>query len=324
MNKYDVLGIGNAIVDVLTRCGDDFIEKESLRKGGMTLVDEARAAGLYKTMQDVKECSGGSTANTLAALASLGGKTAFIGKVAEDVLGRSFRFDMRALGVTFDTPASSQGPATASCMIFVTPDAQRTMCTYLGACSLVSEEDIDPDLVGDASVLYIEGYLWDQPGAIAALRKAISIAKEKQKRVAFTLSDGFCVDRHRKDFQELIEKDLDILFANEQELKSLYETQDFDAAIEQLKGKCPIAVVTRSEKGAVLVTRNGVEVVPAEKVENVVDSTGAGDLFASGFLWGLIQGKSLKEAAQIGNRCAGHIITQMGARSLVPLHTLVA
>lgn len=320
---FDVAGIGNAIVDVLSFTEEDVIKKQKLNKGSMTLVDEARAKTLYKKMGPTTACSGGSVANTLAGMASLGGTTAFIGKVKNDQLGSIFTHDLHAVGVHFETPAIEKGPATASCFVYVTPDAQRTMATYIGACSMVSEADIDEKIIAAAAVTYVEGYLWDTEPAKAAIRKAINVAHKAQRKIAFTLSDTFCVDRHRDEFLNLIMSDIDILFANEAEIKSLYQTEDIEFALEQLQGVCPIAVVTRSEKGCIILTPESMETVTTQPVAEVIDTTGAGDLFASGFLFGLTRGWDLKSCASLGNRCAAEIITQIGARSMKPLRELI-
>ncbi len=323
-SMFDVAGIGNAIVDVLSFTEEHFIGELGITKGSMTLVDEQRAKALYRKMGQATECSGGSVANTLAGMASLGAKTAFIGKVAGDQLGSIFVHDLHAVGVHFSTPPALSGPSTASCFVYVTPDAQRTMATYIGACSLVSEADIDEQLIEHAAVTYIEGYLWDTKGAKDAIRKAIGIAHQAGRKVAFTLSDTFCVDRHRDEFLRLIESDIDLLFANEAEVKSLYRTHDLDTALDQVCGACEIAVVTRSEKGSVVLTADAVEHVPTAPVAKVIDTTGAGDLYASGFLYGMTRGWDLAACARLGNRCAGEIITQIGARSMRPLRNLVA
>lgn len=322
--QLDVVGIGNAIVDVLSATEEEKFAALGLTKGSMTLIDEAAAEKLYANMGGATECSGGSAANTLAGLAGLGGSCAFIGKVKDDQLGEIFGHDMRAAGVEFSTYASADGPATARCLIFVTPDAQRTMATYLGACVNVTEDDIDEGLITQGAILYVEGYLWDPPHAKAAIRAACMIAKSAGKKVAFTLSDTFCVKRHREEFLELLNGTVDILFANEYELLALYDTTDFDAACRKLQGTCDLAAITRSEKGCSIVTRVKVTHVPCDPVAHVVDTTGAGDLFASGFLYGLARGWDLERAAKLGNRCAGLIIQQMGARSVRPLKPLAA
>lgn len=322
--KFDVTGIGNAIVDVLSFADEALIQQHGLAKGSMSLVDEARSAALYQKMGPTTACSGGSVANSLAGLASLGAQTAFIGKVKNDQLGSIFTHDMHAVGVHFTTSMLERGPATANCLVYVTPDAQRTMATYIGACSRVSESDIDEKLIENSAITYIEGYLWDTDTAKAAIRKAISLSRKAGKKIAFTLSDTFCVDRHRAEFLEMIDRDIDILFSNESELKSLYQTTDFDLALGDARGACDIVAVTRSEKGSVVLTPTATEEVPTQPVPNILDTTGAGDLYASGFLYGLTRGWELATCAALGNRCAGEIITQLGARSMKPLHMLVA
>ena len=321
--NFDVAGIGNAIVDVLSFSDDAVIARHGLIKGSMTLVDELRSENLYKQMGPTQACSGGSVANTLAGMASLGSTTAFIGKVKNDQLGSIFTHDLHAVGVHFSTTPMERGPSTANCLVYVSPDAQRTMATYIGACSRVSETDIDAKIIENSAVTYIEGYLWDTETAKAAIRKAIKIARDANKKIAFTLSDTFCVDRHREEFLSMITNDIDILFANDAEIKSLYETDDVDSALAKIKGACPIAAVTRGEQGSIVFTRDAIEEAPAQRITNVVDTTGAGDLYASGFLYGFTRGWDLPTCAKLGNRCAGEIITQLGARSMKPLHTLV-
>lgn len=321
---YDVAGIGNAIVDVLSFCDDAFIAKHGFTKGAMTLIDAEKAAALYRAIGPSQECSGGSVANTLAGMASLGARGAFIGKVSGDQLGSIFIHDMHAVGVHFTTPTATSDIATAVCMVLVTPDAQRTMGTYIGACSQVSEHDIDEAVIRDAAVTYIEGYLWDAEQAKTAIRKAIYLAKTHGRKVALTLSDTFCVDRHRDEFLDLITHDVDILFANEAELKSLYQTDDFDAALARLSGACEVAAVTRSEKGSVVIFGDRIETVPGLPVPQVTDTTGAGDLYAAGFLFGYTRGWDMRSSAKLGNSCAAEIIQQLGARSLRPLRELVA
>jgi len=327
--KFHVAGIGNAIVDVLAFASEDTVSSHGLTKGGMILVEEMRSRELYQLMGQTTECSGGSVANSLAGLASLGAKTAFIGKVRADQLGTIFTHDMHAVGTHFNTKPLEIGPATASCLIYVTPDAQRTMATYIGACSHVSEHDIDESIIAAAAITYVEGYLWDMETAKAAIRTAIKIAHDATRRVAFTLSDTFCVERHRAEFLSLIENDIDILFANESEIKALFETDHLQTALtraQNLCGKthCDIIAVTRGEKGSVVITNTTLDEIPTDIVPNVVDTTGAGDLYASGFLFGLSHEWELTRCAQLGNRCAGEIITQLGARSMKPLRTLVA
>jgi sugar/nucleoside kinase (ribokinase family) len=321
--SYDVLGIGNAIVDVLARTDDEFLQLNRLAKGAMSLIDAERAEALYQAMGPGVECSGGSCANTMAGIASLGGRAAYIGKVRDDGLGWTFRHDIRAAGVAFDTPAATSGPPTARCLIFVTPDAQRTMNTYLGACMTLSPADIDPALVAAAEVTYIEGYLWDQPDAKAAVLKAMDAAHAAGRRVSMTLSDAFCVDRWRPEFLELVRDRIDILFANETELLSLYEAKTFDAALQAARRDGKIAALTRSAKGSVVVRGEEVHVVDAARVGQVVDTTGAGDLYAAGFLYGFTRGLPLGECARIGGLAAGEVISHFGARPEKPLKTLI-
>ncbi len=312
--EFDVLGIGNAIVDVLAKVDDDFLAKQEIAKGGMTLVSEDQAKALYDAMPPAVEISGGSAANTIAGIANLGGKCAFIGKVHNDQLGKVFQHDIHSLDVTFPTTAAEDGLATARCMVLVTPDAQRSMSTFLGACTSLTEDDIDPTLVAASKVTYLEGYLWDPEAAKAALRKAIKLAHEANKEVALTLSDSFCVGRHRAEFLELIEDGVDIFFANEDEIKSLYEVETFEAALDKVKARGKIAAFTRSEKGAVIVKGNDVYEVSAADVDAVVDTTGAGDLFAAGFLAGYTAGKPLDVCGKMGAVCAAEIISHVGAR----------
>jgi sugar/nucleoside kinase (ribokinase family) len=320
----DVVGIGNAIVDVLSFTDEALLAFNNLPKGSMTLIDETRAHAIYHQLGQTVECSGGSVANSLAGLASLGANTAFIGKVKNDQLGTIFSHDMRAVGVHFSSIPATQGPATAQCMICVTPDAQRTMATYLGACGQVTEDDIDERIIAGSKILYIEGYLWDNEAAKAAIRKAIAAAKKHGTKVAFTLSDVFCVSRHRDEFAGLLDGSIDILFANEHEILAQFVLEDFDHAITHLQRLGIVAAVTRSEKGSVVVQGEQKEVVPAKPIASVVDTTGAGDLYAAGFLFGLVRGWSLEQCAALGNRCAGQIIQQLGARSQHKLDALVA
>ncbi len=275
-SDIDVVGIGNAIVDVLSQAEDDFLAAHGLPKGLMTLIDAERADALYGAMGPGVEMSGGSAANTIAGLASLGGRGAFIGKVRDDQLGAVFRHDVTALGVRFDTPAAADSAPTARCLILVTPDAQRTMNTYLGACVELGPDDIDDETIRSAQVTYLEGYLWDPPGAKAAFRKAVDIAHAAGRKVALSLSDPFCVDRYRDEFPELVEHGIDILFANEDELKSLYQVDSFDDGLRHVRGHCEVAALTRSEKGSVIVSGDEVHVIDAAPVDKVVDSTGAG------------------------------------------------
>jgi len=322
--SLDVLGIGNAMVDVLARTDEAFLAGEGLVKGTTALIDAARAESLYARMGPGIEMSGGSVANTVAGIASLGGRGAYIGKVRDDVLGGVFAHDLHAIGVRYDTPPSRSGPATARCLILVTADAQRTMNTYLGACVELGPEDVDAGLVQAAQVSYLEGYLFDPPRAKAAFRQAAEIAHQAGRKVSLSLSDPFCVERHRADFRDLVRHHVDILFANEIEICSLYETGDFDAAMSAVRGECEIAVLTRSAHGSVVVTERETVVVAAAPVPSVVDTTGAGDLYASGFLFGLTQGRDLAACGRLGSRCAAEIIGHFGARPETPLKDLAA
>lgn len=313
--RYDVLGIGNAIVDVLARAEDDFLVKQGMAKGGMMLIDQPRAEAIYDAMGPSVEVSGGSAANTIVGVASLGGRGAFVGKVKDDELGRIFAHDIRAAGVAFDTPPASTGPATARCYILVTPDGERTMNTFLGAAQDLHPRDIDADAVAAAEITYLEGYLWDPPHAKEAFLKAATIAHGAGRRVALTLSDAFCVDRYRAEFLDLIRKGtVDIVFANEHELHSLYQTADFDTAVNAMRTDAKLAVVTRSEKGCLVITREQNDAVRAEPVDKIVDATGAGDLFAAGFLVGLARGAENRNCARLGAIAAAEVIQHMGAR----------
>ncbi|WIM10823.1 adenosine kinase [Enhydrobacter sp.] len=320
---FDVLGIGNAIVDVISHADDAFLVKHALNKGGMTLIDEARAESLYASMAPAVEISGGSCGNTMAGVASFGGKGAYIGKVRNDQLGAVFAHDLRATGVAFDTPVATAGPATARCLILVTPDAQRTMNTYLGACTGLGPADIDPRLVGAAQVTYVEGYLWDAPEAKKAVLKAFDAAHAAGRLVSITLSDAFCVDRYREEFRVLIRDKVDILFGNESEIKSLYQVRSFEAAVEATRKEAKVAALTRSEKGSVVIKGGETHAVPAAPVAKVVDTTGAGDLYAAGFLHGFTRGKPLAECARLGGIAAAEIISHVGARPEKPLRELV-
>src|SRR5467141_3146725 len=321
--RYDVLGIGNAIVDVLARAEDDFLIKQKMPKGTMQLIDEARAAGIYDAMGPAVEVSGGSAANTIVGVASLGARAAFIGKVKDDELGRVFAHDIRAAGVAFATPPASAGPSTARCYVLVTPDGERTMNTYLGAAQDLHPNDIDADVVAAAQIIYLEGYLWDPPRAKEAFLKAAKIAHEAERDVALTLSDAFCVDRYRSEFLDLIRAGtVDLVFANERELHSLYETADFDTALNALRSDARLAVITRSEKGCLVVTREQTDAVHAAPIERVVDATGAGDLFAAGFLVGLARGADNRTSARLGAMAAAEVIQHLGARPETSLKAL--
>jgi sugar/nucleoside kinase (ribokinase family) len=321
--RYDVLGIGNAIVDVIARTDDDFLIRQQMPKGTMSLIDEARASAIYDAMGPAKQVSGGSAANTIAGVASLGARAAFVGKVKDDELGRIFAHDIRAAGVAYDTPPASAGPSTARCYVLVTPDGERTMNTYLGAAQDLHPNDIDADAVAASQIIYLEGYLWDPPKAKEAFLKAAQIAHSAERGVALTLSDAFCVDRYRAEFLDLIRTGtVDLVFANERELHSLYETADFDSALNALRHDAKLAVITRSEKGCLVVTREQTDAVPASPIDRVVDATGAGDLFAAGFLVGLSRGGDNRTAARLGAFVAAEVIQHLGARPETSLKAL--
>ena len=319
----DLLCLGNAIVDVLTSVDDAFLDTWGIAKGGMNLIDEARAEALHAAMGTTVIVSGGSAANTAVGAAKLGAASAFIGKVRDDEVGGYFSADLRSTGVAFGTPAAADGPVTARSYILVTPDGQRTMNTYLGACQNLTPADVDPALVASAGVIYLEGYLWDPPHAKDAFRKASELAHGADRRVALSLSDSFCVGRYRDEFLDLIrEKKVDIVFANEAELLALYQTVDFDAAVAALGTDCVLAAVTRGAAGAVVVEPGRVRAVPASPVEAVVDSTGAGDLFAAGFLAGLARSRDAADCARLGTLAASEIISHVGARPVADLAAL--
>jgi sugar/nucleoside kinase (ribokinase family) len=322
--SIDVVGIGNAIVDVIANAEEEFLAREGLVKGTMTLIDAARAEALYRMMGPAIEASGGSAGNTMAGLASLGGSGAYIGKVRDDFLGEVFRHDITAIGVQFETPAATSGPPTARCLILVTPDGQRTMNTYLGACVELGSADIDPDVISAAQITYLEGFLFDPPQAQQAFRTAAAIAHGAGRQVALSLSDPFCVGRHRAAFRDLVAGHVDILFANEAEICSLYETDDFAAAAAAVRGHVAIAALTRSAAGSVIHADGAEHRVAAAPVERVIDTTGAGDLYASGFLYGLTRDLSLPICGQIGSLCAAEIISHFGARPEVKLAQLIA
>ncbi|MBT6861132.1 MAG: adenosine kinase [Rhodospirillaceae bacterium] len=322
--QYDVTGIGNAIVDVLTQADDAFIADHGLEKGAMTLIDTETAEKIYGDMGSAVEVSGGSAANTIAGLANLGARSAYIGKVAKDQLGEVFAHDIRAAGVNFDTPPLEGDATTARSMILVTPDAERTMQTYLGACVELGPEDVPDELIAASEVVYLEGYLYDPPRAKEAFLKAAKVAEAAGRKVALSLSDPFCVERYRAEFLELLEGHVNILFANEDEITSLYQVENFDDALQHVRGHCDIAALTRSSNGSVVVAGDEVHVVDAETVTNVVDTTGAGDSYAAGFLYGLSRGDDLATAARIGGILAAEIISHYGARSESNLKELVA
>jgi sugar/nucleoside kinase (ribokinase family) len=320
----DVVAIGNAIVDVLARATPEFLIKHDLRHGAMTLIDGSRAEQLYGAMGPGIEVSGGSAANTAAGIASLGGRAAYIGKVKDDHLGAIFRHDLQAAGVHFATAAASDGAATARCLIFVTPDAQRTMATYLGASVALGPDDVDATLIAGAQVTYLEGYLWDPPKAKEAFRKAIALAHAAGRKVALSLSDAFCVERYRAEFRDLVHNHVDILFANETEIRALYEAPDFDGALQHVRDTGRLAALTRSARGSIVVEGDEVHVVDTERVGDVVDTTGAGDLYAAGFLHGLNRGRDLRTCGRLGSIAAGEVIGHFGARPEMSLAELVA
>jgi sugar/nucleoside kinase (ribokinase family) len=321
--RYDVLGIGNAIVDVIARTEDDFLLKQGMHKGTMALIDEARAQAIYDAMGPAIEVSGGSAANTIVGLSSLGGRGVFVGKVKDDVLGRAFSHDIRAAGVAFATPPAAEGVSTGRCYVLVTPDGERTMNTYLGAAQDLHPADIDAATIAASAITYLEGYLWDPKNAKEAFLKAAKIAHQAERKVALTLSDAFCVDRWREEFLQLMRSGtVDLVFANEAELHSLYQTSDFDAAIAALRGDIDIAVVTRSEKGCLVIGGDGIEAVSAFPVERVVDTTGAGDLFAAGFLSGLARGADDRTCGRLGALAAAEVIQHIGARPEASLKDL--
>jgi sugar/nucleoside kinase (ribokinase family) len=321
--RFDVLGIGNAIVDVIARTEEDFLLKQGMHKGTMALIDEARAQAIYDAMGPAIETSGGSAANTIVGLASLGSRSAFIGKVKDDEIGRTFAHDIRAAGASYTTPPAADGPSTARCYVLVTPDGERTMNTYLGAAQDLHPADIDAELVAASAVLYLEGYLWDPKNAKDAFIKAAKIAHEAERTVALSLSDAFCVDRWRAEFLQLMRSGtVDLIFANETELHSLYQTSDFDTAVAALRADVSAAVVTRSEKGCIVLGPEGTEAVPAFPIERVIDTTGAGDLFAAGFLSGLARGADDRTCGRLGALAAAEVIQHLGARPETSLRDL--
>ncbi len=321
----DIVAIGNAIVDIIAPAADSLITELGLTKGGMQLVDADGANALYSKMGAAVESSGGSAGNTIAGMASLGQRCGFIGQVADDQFGKVFSHDIQALGVAFDTPVRADEPPTAQCLIFVTPDGQRTMNTFLGASQFLPAAAIDRAMIESAAILYLEGYLWDPAEPRAAMRSAIAMAKNAGRKVAFTLSDAFVIDRYRDDFNAMIDAgDIDILFANELEIRSLTQIDDFDAAVAAVAPKVPMLVVTHGEDGAIAVSGGVRTSVPAEPVAAVVDTTGAGDLFAAGFLSGQAQGRSVQDSLRMGAICAAEIISHYGPRPETDLKQLVA
>jgi adenosine kinase len=321
--KYDVLGIGNAIFDVLVKTDEKFLADHGMTKGGMALIDEARAASIYRDMGPATTMSGGSAANTIVGVASFGARAAYVGKVKQDEVGKLYSHDIRAAGVAFDTRPSGNGPATGCSYILVTGDGERTMNTYLGAAQNLVPADIDAGEIAAARIVYLEGYLWDPKDAKDAFVKAATIAHGAGRQVALTLSDAFCVDRYRDEFVELMRKGtVDLVFANEAELHSLYQTADFDTALKAFRQDVKLGVVTRSEKGCVVVSANGVVAVPASPIKELVDTTGAGDLFAAGFLFGLVRNAGYEDAGRLGALAAAEVIQHIGARPQVSLKEL--
>jgi sugar/nucleoside kinase (ribokinase family) len=323
MSAHDLVGIGNAMVDVLATVDEAFLMEQSLEKGAMTLMDTDRAREIYAKMPVGKEVSGGSCGNTMAGFASLGGRGAFIGKVRDDPLGNVFRHDMKSIGVGFFTAATTEGPPTGSCLVLITPDAQRTMCTNLGAASNLTPQDIDKDLIKSAKVVYMEGYLFDPPDAQAAFIEAADVSHIVGGKVAITLSDPFCVDRHRNAFQTLVADHADILFGNEEEIKSLYQVDDFESAMRHVRGQCEIICLTRGPKGSVILSGDEVHIIDPLPLDTVVDTTGAGDQFAAGFLFGYTQGMDLRKCGDIATLTATEVISHVGARPEMSLKELL-
>lgn len=325
--KYGLVAIGNALVDVLSPSSEEFVADQSARygmqRGGMSLIDSSRALELYDAMGPATEMSGGSAGNTMAAYASFGGKGAYIGKVGKDQIGAVFAHDLRSMGVDYGTPPAGTGTGTGRCMVLITPDGERTMNTFLGAAVELSPEDIDEDVIAAAAVTYLEGYLFDPPLAMEAFFKAARIAHGAGQKVSLTLSDPFCVGRHRKAFRELVEGHVDILFANEEEIKSLYDVSSFNEALPALQGKCDIAAITRSEKGSVILRGEEMTEIKAEPVSKVVDTTGAGDAYAAGFLYGYTEGMSMQDCGLYGSLAAAEVISHIGPRPLTPLSGLL-
>jgi sugar/nucleoside kinase (ribokinase family) len=321
---YDVVGIGNAIVDIIARCDDGFLSKHDLDKGFMRLIDADEAAKLYEAMGPATERSGGSVANSIAGLASFGAKCGFIGRVAADQFGGIFRHDIRSLGIAYTTDPAEDGAPTARCLVLVTPDGERTMNTFLGASVDFAPGDLDPDLIEGAKIVYLEGYLFDKDAAKSAFREAAQRAKAAGAKVALTLSDPFCVERHRGDFRKLVSEDADIVFANEKEITTLYEVNSFDEAADAALQDCELAVLTRSEDGSMILGAGETTEIPADPVSKVLDATGAGDLYAAGFLFGLTQGLPVETCGRLGSLAAAEVISHIGARPESSLAKLAA
>ncbi len=322
-DSLDVIGIGNAIVDVLATTDDAFLAQHDMAKGAMILIDEKQAKAIYESMGPTIVSSGGSAANTVVGIASMGGKSGYVGLVHDDNLGMEFRHDIIAAGVDYRIAAATHGPSTARCLVLVTPDAQRTMNTYLGACVNLSPDDIDPAFIGSAKITYLEGYLYDPPLAQEAFHKASQAAHAAGRKVALSLSDTFCVGRHKAAFEQLVRLHVDVLFANESEGNALFGTTDLRDCVAQMRAITEVASVTLGPKGSLVITHDDVIEIPPTDVDRVVDTTGAGDLYAAGFLYGMTNGASLAESGYLGNMAAAEVITHLGGRPQVPLHTLV-
>lgn len=320
---FDVTAIGNALVDILSHTTDAVLSTQKMAKGGMMLINENRAHELYKATGPGVTVSGGSAGNTIAAFASFGGKGAYIGKVSNDEFGKIFKDDLLSLGVHFDTQPLAIGAGTGRCLILVTPDAQRTMNTFLGAAVELGPDDLDENLIASSRITYLEGYLFDPPQAKKAFYKAGELAHEAGHKIALTLSDTFCVDRHHADFSNLVQNHVDILFANEHEIKALAKTDDFDKALQAIRGLCDCTAITRSEKGSLIVTKEGVIEIEAIKPKQLVDTTGAGDAYAAGFLYGFTQGLSLRQSGTLGSIAATEVISHLGPRPEIKLSSLL-
>jgi sugar/nucleoside kinase (ribokinase family) len=321
--SVDVVAVGNALVDILAHGEDGLLDRLGSDKGTMHMVDAARADEVYAAMGPAREISGGSAANTAAGVASFGGDAAYIGRIADDTFGTVFAHDLRSIGVRFDAPAASNGQPTGRCLVIVTPDAQRTMYTFLGAASELDPQYVDETLIGDAQYTFLEGYLWDQPPAKEAIRRTAAAAHQAGRKVALTLSDPFCVQRHRDEFLALVEHEIDVLFANEEEIKLLYEVPTFDDALARVVGHCEIAALTRGAQGSVVVANDEVHPIAPAPV-TVVDTTGAGDLYAAGVLFGLAHDYDLETAGNLGSLAAAEVISHLGARPEAPLSILAA
>lgn len=321
--RFQVVGIGNALVDVIAHAGHEFLDEHHLVKGSMTLVETERAVELYRALGSAVEMSGGSAANTMCGVASFGGRAAYVGKVCDDDLGQVFGHDLHAVGVAFRPGARAGDTPTGRCIIVVTPDAERTMSTYLGVSSLLAVGDLDEDAIASGAVLYMEGYLFDRDDAKTAFRRAAEVAHAHDRKVSLTLSDSFCVDRHRVDFRALVRDQVDVLFGNDDEIRSLYEVDELDEAIAAVRAECDLAAVTVGAAGSLVVTPEEIIEVPAVQVARVLDTTGAGDLFAAGFLFGLTSGRPLAECGRLGSIAAAEVISHVGPRPLVELRTLL-